>query len=1048
MVDGTCQAGKIAYDRVRKFGVLLFACLAALAVILAAGWLIEAKALEYDKHLDALRRKSVAVHDAAERLHSVEGSDLTESRRLKLKTAVGELHRLRLAGWPDHVAVTRAAEEYESAALSPMDESWRSRVNARLAVLGREATEAQQSNDLTRNVVRQRLAVLVALVLTVLGVAAWYGNLRPLRKILQDWMDDQQKLVEANDRLAHQAELIEGKTGQLQTMVDDMEVQMALHGHASRRFQSLFDGLPVGCLTFDMEATVFEMNPQMGEVLGAPPHMFLLQNVCSVFSRESEKADAFMGVITDLRDNGRPIEIEWEYLRANDKRSLYLHVLPLRNQEGMVVGGICCALDITERKATEEAIERSEAQIRTLIDHAPTAIALVDTERRLLVATTAWLDSNGIEEVDYAGKDVFDLVREGDTHWDEAISDGFAGHPTVRDEEIFIRHDGRIQWMTWSVLPWKRADGTVGGIVMFQEDVTERRTIEQRVRDSEERFDMAVNAASVGIWDWNLGTNQMYWSPRFLDILGLGRDLDIHPHTEFVQRVHPDDEDSFAQQLNAHLKHRTPFSWEGRFRHVGGDYLWLHVRGQAVWSGVGRAARMVGAVDDISVRKAYELRVAESEKRFRDVVDASGEYIWEVDANMRYTYLSERFESVTGVPAAAAIGKKLTNFVQPSERTRLTTLFKDMRERGSRFANVTVETHSVSGAKVFQRLNGIPVLDPEGKCVGFRGAGLDISFQRAAEDALYSAGEKVRGILESIQDCFVSLNHDLEFTFVNHAAEEVFQQPGFVLNGSPLWDALPPEVHDQIRVELSLVEQGEAAHVFEFFVEQSDRWFEYRVSLGKDGYSIFFHDISDAKETQRLIEEQMLLINDANAQLEMQQMELQDANERLAHMADTDGLTQINNRKKLNEVLASTLRQAAETGGEVGLVIMDVDFFKKYNDSFGHVAGDDVLKTVARAVKESAGAAGIAARYGGEEFMVVVPEGGLEMALYLAEQIRAAIENQPWELRPVTASFGVALSAPGDTPEQVIERADGALYVSKQSGRNRVTCAGGNAEAA
>ncbi|MES1228146.1 MAG: diguanylate cyclase, partial [Armatimonadota bacterium] len=447
-------------------------------------------------------------------------------------------------------------------------------------------------------------------------------------------------------------------------------------------------------------------------------------------------------------------------------------------------------------------------------------------------------------------------------------------------------------------------------------------------------------------------------------------------------------------------------------------------------------------------RKAYEIRVAESENRFRDVVEASGEYIWECDQDMRYTYLSERFETVMGIAPSLAIGKKITDFVCGHEVKRLEVFFADMSQRNTGFTNVTVESESEVLGQVWQRWNAVPVRNDDHECIGFRGAGLDITFQRAAEDGLFQANEKIRGILESIHDCFISVNHDLEFTYVNHAAENELGQPGIALIGCPIWDALPEELHEALKQEFEAAQEVEGAHVFEVFLSSAGRWFEYRVSRGREGYSVFFHDITQAKESHQLIDEQMLQINEANFLLEVQQMELQEANSQLSRMAETDGLTGLYNRNKLNEVLEESVGAAEAGEGSMSMVIMDVDNFKKYNDSFGHLAGDDVLKTVAQIIRDTVGLRGVPARYGGEEFVVVVPGGTTEMAAQMAEEIRVAIQDHLWELRPVTASLGVSTWYPGASTEHVIEAADEAMYLSKQSGRNQVSIAGGNAEAA
>ena len=158
-------------------------------------------------------------------------------------------------------------------------------------------------------------------------------------------------------------------------------------------------------------------------------------------------------------------------------------------------------------------------------------------------------------------------------------------------------------------------------------------------------------------------------------------------------------------------------------------------------------------------------------------------------------------------------------------------------------------------------------------------------------------------------------------------------------------------------------------------------------------------------------------------------------------MAITDGLTGLPNRRHLDELLERACAQIARGQGTLAVAMVDIDHFKKLNDTHGHQVGDDVLRVVGRTLDEHLRAGDIAARYGGEEFCVVMPGAALEDAVAAAERLRVAITEMPIEL-DVTASFGVAFGpVHGTTPSGITEAADGALYEAKRGGRNRVAVA-------
>jgi diguanylate cyclase (GGDEF)-like protein len=167
---------------------------------------------------------------------------------------------------------------------------------------------------------------------------------------------------------------------------------------------------------------------------------------------------------------------------------------------------------------------------------------------------------------------------------------------------------------------------------------------------------------------------------------------------------------------------------------------------------------------------------------------------------------------------------------------------------------------------------------------------------------------------------------------------------------------------------------------------------------------------------------------------------LQDVNSKLSELAAIDGLTQLRNRRAFEERMEDETRRFRRHGNEVSLVLLDIDHFKSFNDTFGHPKGDEVLRGVGRLIRRSLRATDFAARYGGEEFAIILPNTDLAGALIVAEQLRRAIESATWEDRAITASIGVAtMCEEVSTAEDLVDYADRALYRSKQAGRNCVT---------
>jgi len=161
--------------------------------------------------------------------------------------------------------------------------------------------------------------------------------------------------------------------------------------------------------------------------------------------------------------------------------------------------------------------------------------------------------------------------------------------------------------------------------------------------------------------------------------------------------------------------------------------------------------------------------------------------------------------------------------------------------------------------------------------------------------------------------------------------------------------------------------------------------------------------------------------------------------------ASTDSLTGIANRKAFDKRLAECIDEAAEQHAPMTLMMVDIDFFKKFNDTYGHPAGDQILRLVARTLVSNVKGQDMAARYGGEEFAIILPATPVAAGMRVAEVLRKAVESKEvtnkvsnQTLGSISISVGVAELTPGEDPAALLERADKALYEAKKTGRNRV----------
>lgn len=194
-------------------------------------------------------------------------------------------------------------------------------------------------------------------------------------------------------------------------------------------------------------------------------------------------------------------------------------------------------------------------------------------------------------------------------------------------------------------------------------------------------------------------------------------------------------------------------------------------------------------------------------------------------------------------------------------------------------------------------------------------------------------------------------------------------------------------------------------------------------------FSTAFNQLVDALRAKHRLEEELMEY----------QKSLQQINIMLELKATTDSLTGLRNRQYLDRQLILEISRAERYQTPMAFILFDIDHFKIINDRFGHLAGDEVLKTLGAIVGKAIRNLDVLARWGGEEFVVLLPGGTLEPAMQAAEKLRGLIEKHPFPVNGrITCSFGVSQYRESDTPETITARADDALYAAKAAGRNVV----------
>jgi PAS domain S-box-containing protein len=213
---------------------------------------------------------------------------------------------------------------------------------------------------------------------------------------------------------------------------------------------------------------------------------------------------------------------------------------PLFDATGRLTGAVNMLVELSERKRDEEALAEREAQLAVFVEHAPAAIVMFDREMRYLAVSRRFVVDYLPPGTQLIGRSHYESFPNIPQRWRDVHARVLAGEELSQDQDQYTRYDGRTEWVRWSMSPWRRANGDVGGALLFAEIITKQVEARRALAESEERLRLAQLCTGVGIWDWNLRTGGLTWTPQLQAIFGLDAET-VTRYADFREWVHPDD---------------------------------------------------------------------------------------------------------------------------------------------------------------------------------------------------------------------------------------------------------------------------------------------------------------------------------------------------------------------------------------------------------------------------------------------------------------------------------------------------------------------------
>jgi PAS domain S-box-containing protein len=505
-------------------------------------------------------------------------------------------------------------------------------------------------------------------------------------------------------------------------------------------------------------------------------------------------------------------------------------------------------------RQTREIKQNNDQVTNTLLESIPDTAALLDVDGNILTINKAGAErlNASVEEIigsnvrQFVPENVYELRR---SKWTQAVQTG----KTVYLED---ERDGKY-FETW-FCPVSGAKGKIESVAIFAHDITAHKKTEMALRQSEEKFRLAMEVTNDALWDWDMTTNEVYRNPRHATMLGYEPDELTASQEEWEKLIHPDDRHSVFKMLNEHLSgKRESLEIEYRLRTKSGDYKWILGRGKVVeFNEDGSPARMVGTNIDITDRKKMLER---DEIILKTCIDG----FWLVDTDGRILEVNDAYCRMSGYGRDELLTMNIKDVEAQEDPKRILQHMREIVDKGydrfesrQRRRDGTIMDLDIS--TTFLELDG-------GRTFTFF---RDITEHKNMERALAENEEKYRALVEGARDPIFTINDKGLFLFANKVATETLgYQPGG-LEGMTLWDVFPKETADRQAANVrKVMETGKGVNLVALVeVRSRPRWYNTTIEPLKDNNGnvaavmVIARNVDDMKHAEEQIKKLSLVV--------------------------------------------------------------------------------------------------------------------------------------------------------------------------------------------
>lgn len=586
----------------------------------------------------------------------------------------------------------------------------------------------------------------------------------------------QRSLEKANQELKIK---VQERTEQLQQTVEQLKAEIAQRKKADaaltekqEQLQAILDNSSTVIYLYDLQNKYLFINRQYENLFNVTKEEIIGKSVYECWPYEI--ADAFAANNQQVITAKTPIKME-EIAPINGELHTYISVkFLLYNADGIPYAVCGISTDITERKQTENALQESEAKFQKLAKNIPGMIYQYvfhsDGSQGFSYVSPISTEIYGFEpeEIVQNHQIMFDIIHPDDRKsMDEAIQISAQTLQPFQWEGRLLFPSGNIKWIQAISRPEKQVNGEIiwDGVVI---DVSDQKQAELAFSNSQSRLQMALNAAQMGTWDWEIETNKITWSKKTEMIFGFTPGSFPGDMESYLTCLYPQDRDHLLEKVNQSLLEKLPYQIEHRILWPDGSVRWVAAIGNTVYKQTGEPIGMSGVVMDITERKQAEELLRDSEFKLRTIIENSNDAITLKDKEGRYLLINQAGAKFLGRDISDILSKRDEELFTPETGKAIWASDQRVMESGTTWHYE--EVAESNGIKRTFLSTKCPYTSPQGELMGIIGICRDITDRKQVEEIM----RRHLAAVEAASDGIAIVNSAGEYIYLNDSHVKIF----------------------------------------------------------------------------------------------------------------------------------------------------------------------------------------------------------------------------------------------------------------------------------